>query len=117
MAPIYYIGKRTLFDILRTGVFWGAVVIVYFLCFAMLYWGWHATQQAQFGEDRYHGRYWRDNSGQYGSRQYGSGQYDSGQDNSDEPDSVKAVSITRPRLTWARSEMSIREPEFYGSPM
>lgn len=44
MFPIYYIGKRTLFDILRTGVFWSATALCCFICFAMLYWGWHQVR-------------------------------------------------------------------------
>ena len=41
MLSVYYVGKRTLFDILRTGVFWGAFALAGFICFSLLYWGWH----------------------------------------------------------------------------
>ncbi|MCX6645244.1 MAG: ABC transporter permease subunit [bacterium] len=44
MAAIYYIGKRTLFDILRTPVFWVTLLLAGFICFAILFWGWHQVQ-------------------------------------------------------------------------
>ena len=44
MSAIYFIGKRTLFDILRTPVFWVTFALCGFICFAILFWGWHAIQ-------------------------------------------------------------------------
>jgi len=44
MASIFYIGKRTLFDILHTGIFWVTVALAGFLVFAVLWWGWHSIE-------------------------------------------------------------------------
>jgi ABC-type transport system involved in multi-copper enzyme maturation permease subunit len=44
MIPIYYIGKRTLSDVLHSGVFWGALVVAGLVCFVTLYVGWNQTQ-------------------------------------------------------------------------
>jgi len=45
MLAIYYISKRTLFDILRTGLFWVAVALCGFLVFSLLYWGWGQVER------------------------------------------------------------------------
>ena len=47
MFAIFYIGKRTLFDILSTGVFWVAVGLAVGLCFVILYLGWQAAQAGE----------------------------------------------------------------------
>jgi ABC-type transport system involved in multi-copper enzyme maturation permease subunit len=44
MIQLFYIGKRTLVDTLHSGVFWGAILIAGFVCFALLYWGWRSVQ-------------------------------------------------------------------------
>ncbi len=44
MFAVFYIGKRTLFDILRAGVFWVAVALAGFIIFSMLYWGWRQIE-------------------------------------------------------------------------
>jgi ABC-type transport system involved in multi-copper enzyme maturation permease subunit len=44
MASVYYIAKRTLLDILRTPVFWVTLALAGFICFSILYWGWHSIQ-------------------------------------------------------------------------
>lgn len=49
MLSVFFIAKRTLKDILRTGVFWGALALAAFICFATLYWGWRSIErEAQF---------------------------------------------------------------------
>jgi len=44
MFAIFYIAKRNLQDILRTGVFWVAIGLAGFICFSMLYWGWRQIE-------------------------------------------------------------------------
>jgi ABC-type transport system involved in multi-copper enzyme maturation permease subunit len=44
MFAIFYIAKRNIQDILRTGVFWVAVGLAGFICFSMLYWGWRQIE-------------------------------------------------------------------------
>ncbi len=44
MLSVFYIGKRTLLDILRTALFWVAVGIALFASFTILYWGWRAMK-------------------------------------------------------------------------
>jgi len=44
MVPVYYIGKRTLLDIMGSAVFWGALILAGIVCFMMLYIGWRSVQ-------------------------------------------------------------------------
>jgi len=55
MLAVFYIGKRTLFDILRTGVFWIALGLTAALCFIILFWGWHQVEleQRSYGHGTY----------------------------------------------------------------
>jgi len=48
MFAFYFIGKRALFDILRTSVFWVALILLSAIIFSILFWGWHAIES---GED------------------------------------------------------------------
>jgi ABC-type transport system involved in multi-copper enzyme maturation permease subunit len=53
LTQIYYIAKRNLQDILRSGVFWGAFIVAAFICFSMLFWGWqHMTVDMQNDQKR-----------------------------------------------------------------
>lgn len=45
MSAIFYIGKRTLLDILRTPVFWVTIILAGFICFSILFWGWHQIER------------------------------------------------------------------------
>jgi len=57
MMPIYYIGKRTLGDIVRSAIFWGALAVAGFVCFALIYWGWRSVKETGvFEEGRRHHR-------------------------------------------------------------
>ncbi len=44
LKAIFYITKRTLLDILRTGVFWVGVGLIGIIIFSILYWGWHMIE-------------------------------------------------------------------------
>ena len=57
MIPVYYIGKRTLLDILHSGVFWGALVIAGLACFVILYVGFrHAMEEPNPGPRHHRGQ-------------------------------------------------------------
>lgn len=43
MMSIFYISKRTFFDIIHSAIFWVAIVITAFACFAVLYIGWKSV--------------------------------------------------------------------------
>jgi len=59
MISIFYVGKRTLIDILRGGVFWGALILVFIISALMLYFMWRSMEdEAKWREgprDRGHG--------------------------------------------------------------
>ena len=47
MFAFYYIGKRSLFDILRTSVFWVALILLSAIIFSILFWGWRAIESEE----------------------------------------------------------------------
>lgn len=60
MLPIFYIGKRSFFDITRTGVFWVILGLTMIVSFGLLYTGWKKSHEGPFAE-----------SGQYHQEEFG----------------------------------------------